>query len=154
SAGALQQFTATVTGDSQNRVTWSVDGTAGGSANVGTISASGLYTPPTTVGTHTITAASTVDTSKTAASQVVVSDLTGIFTYHNNLARDGTNTHEFALTPANVKSATFGKLFTCAVDGAAYTQPLWVPGVNIGGTLHNLMVVATEHDSVYAFDAD
>jgi hypothetical protein len=154
STGALQQFTATVSGDSQNRVSWSVDGTAGGNAALGTIDASGLYTPPATAGTHSINAASTVDSTKTASSQVVVTDLSGVFTYHNNLARDGTNTQEFALTTANVKSTTFGKLFSCAVDGATYTQPLWVPGVNINGTLHNIILVATEHDSVYAFDAD
>jgi hypothetical protein len=75
-------------------------------------------------------------------------------TYHNNLARDGTNTQEYALTTSSVKIATFGKLFSCPVDGTAYTQPLWVPSLSIGGASRNIIFVATQHDSVYAFDAD
>jgi hypothetical protein len=75
-------------------------------------------------------------------------------TYHNNVARDGTNTQEYALTASSVTTTSFGKIFFCPVDGAAYTQPLWVPGLNIGGVLRNTIFVATQHDSVYAFDAD
>src|SRR5258708_23065648 len=60
------QFTATVTGDTQNRVTWSVDGTHGGSGAVGSISAAGLYTPPPTAGTHSIRATSVSDAPKIA----------------------------------------------------------------------------------------
>jgi hypothetical protein len=77
-----------------------------------------------------------------------------VTTYHNNLSRDGTNQQEYALTTANVSSTTFGKLFSCTVDGAVYAQPLWVSNVTIGGTQHNVLIVATMHDSVYAFDAD
>ncbi len=83
-----------------------------------------------------------------------MTDLAGVTTYHNNLARDGANNQEYLLTTANVKQATFGKLFACTVDGAVYAQPLWVPNVNIGGGTHNVIVVATMHDSVYVFDAD
>jgi len=72
SSGALQQFTATVSGDLQNRVSWTVDGTAGGNAALGTIDASGLYTPAATAGTHSITAASTVDSSITATATLSV----------------------------------------------------------------------------------
>jgi hypothetical protein len=75
-------------------------------------------------------------------------------TYHNDLARDGANNQEYLLTTANVKQASFGKLFACTVDGAVYAQPLWVPNVAIGGGTHNVIVVATMHDSVYVFDAD
>jgi len=148
-----QQFTATVTGSS-SAVTWTVDGTAGGSATVGTISTAGLYTPPATPGTHTIVATSSADTSKSASATIAVTDLPGVFTHHNDLARDGVNTQELALTPATVTSTTFGKRFSCAVDGAAYTQPLWVPALNVNGAVHNVIFVATQHDSVYAFDAD
>src|SRR5206468_11766566 len=55
---------------------------------------------------------------------------------------------------SDLTTATFGKLFSCQVDGAIYAQPLWVPRVTIGGSPHNVMVVATQHDSVYAFDAE
>ena len=150
-----QQFTATVTGNvSDLSVTWSVDGTVHGNATVGTISASGLYTPPATGGTHTISATSVALSSASANASVAVSDLPGVFTYHNDPSRDGTNTQEYALTPATVNTTTFAKLFSCSVDGAAYTQPLWVPGVSIGGGVHNVVFVATQHDSLYAFDAD
>jgi hypothetical protein len=78
----------------------------------------------------------------------------GVFTYHNNLARTGLNPHETILTPENVNSQLFGKLFTNAVDGYVYAQPLYVPGVSLPDGLHNVLYIATENDSVYAFDAD
>ncbi len=150
-----QQYTAAVTEDPKNLgVTWSVDTVKGGNATVGSITNSGVYTPPASGGSHTITATSVANTSKSASVTVVVSDLSGVLTWHNNLARDGSNTHEFALTKSNVTSATFGKLFSCAVDGVVYAQPLWIPGVTVNGTKHNAVLVATAHDSVYAFDAD
>jgi len=150
-----QQYTAAVTEDPKNLgVTWSVDTVKGGNATVGSISNSGVYTPPASGGSHTVTATSVANTSKSASVTVVVSDLSGVLSWHNNLARDGSNTHEFALTKSNVTSATFGKLFSCAVDGVVYAQPLWIPGVTVNGTKHNAVLVATAHDSVYAFDAD
>src|SRR5438105_755731 len=150
-----QQFTATVTGDSQNRgVTWSVDSAAGGNATVGLISSSGLYTPPASGGAHTITATSVANTAQSASASIAVTDHPGVFTYRYNLARDGTNTQEFGLTPSNVNPTTFGKLFSCSTDGNVYAQPLWAPNVNINGTTHNIVFVATQHDSLYAFDAD
>ncbi len=148
-----QQFTATATGISNPSVTWSVDGTVGGSAAVGTISAAGLYTPPATAGTHAVTAAIS-SPALSASANVAVTDLAGVFTYHNDLSRDGVNAQEYALTSSSVSTNTFGKLFSCPVDGAVYTQPLWVPALSIGGTTHNLVFVATQHDTVYAFDAD
>src|SRR5207248_3735163 len=81
-------------------------------------------------------------------------DLTGVFTYHNNLARDGVNAQEYALTTATVNKKTFGKLFSCTVDGAVYAEPLWVAAVTVNGAVHNAVFVATQHDSLYAFDAD
>jgi hypothetical protein len=150
------QFTATLTGDTQNQgATWKVDDIAGGNSTVGTISSSGLYTPPASGGgPHAIVATSVADTTKSDSASINVTDLAGVFTYHNNVARDGTNTQEYILNTSNVKTGSFGKLFSCAVDGAVYTQPLWVPNVTINGALHNVIIVATQHDSVYAFDAD
>ncbi len=145
-----QLFTATVIGGIGDlTVTWSVDGTAGGSINSGTITTSGLYTPPATAGTHTVTATSVALPTSLASASVAVTDLAGVFTYHNDLARDGANTQEYALTPSTVATNHFGKLFSCPVDGAVYTQPLWIPAFSIAGGTHNIVVVATQHDSVY-----
>jgi hypothetical protein len=154
---ATQQFTATVTvaGGAATTVSWTVNGVAGGNAALGTITATGLYTPPPNFLNPTMVAAtSTADTSKKATALVTVTDLAGVTTFHNNGARDGSNTQEYALTVADVNTTKFGKLFSCPVDGATYTQPLWVPNLNIGGKVRNVILVATQHDSAYAFDAD
>ena len=142
----IQQFTASVTG-----VTWSVDNIVGGNSTVGTISTTGLYTPPASAGAHTIKATSG---ASSGSAIVYVTDLKSVLTYHNDNSRDGINTREFALSTSTVTTATFGKLFSCAVDGAVYAQPLWMRGVSIAGSTHNIIVVATQHDSVYVFDAD
>jgi hypothetical protein len=78
----------------------------------------------------------------------------GIFTYHNDNARTGQYLDEVLLTPANVDATGFGKLAAFAVDGQIYAQPLYMRNVTIGGQSYNVVFVATEHDSVYAFDAN
>jgi len=75
-------------------------------------------------------------------------------TYHNNNARTGLNSKETILTTENVNVTTFGKLFTISVDGLVDAQPLYLSAVNTGSGTHNLLIVATEHDMIYAFDAD
>ncbi len=112
------------------------------------------YTAPALPGAYTITAASVSDVTRSSSATIYVTGLSGVYTYHNDLARDGANTQEYALTPANVKTSTFGKLFSCVVDGAVYAQPLWVANLGVNSARHNVIFVATEHDSLYAFDAD
>ncbi len=77
-----------------------------------------------------------------------------VTTFHNDNARTGQNSQETILTPANVNSQQFGKLFSVTVDGQVYAQPLYVPGVSINGGTHNVVYVATENDSLYAIDGD
>jgi hypothetical protein len=73
-----------------------------------------------------------------------------VLTSRFDSARTGANLKEKILTTSNVKAATFGKLFTRNLDGQVYAQPLYVGGVNG----KNVVYVATEHNTVYAFDAD
>jgi hypothetical protein len=151
----MQQFTKTVSGTTNTSVRWTVDGITGGNSTVGTISTSGLYTPPHALGPHTVRAISLADTSKSAAGKVIMTNYSGVFTWHNNNSRNGLNPQERVLTPSNVKSSTFGKLFSRSVDGQIYAQPLYVANLTIPNRgPRNVVFVATEHDSVYAFDAD
>ncbi len=86
-----QRFTASV-----SNVRWSVDSVTRGNTTVGTISTSGLYTPPATGGTHTITATTATVPPISGSATVAVSELVGVLTYHNDLARDGVNFREYA----------------------------------------------------------
>src|SRR5436305_624772 len=78
-----------------------------------------------------------------------------VVTAHGDLARTGSNPNETILTTANVNASSFGKLFSQNVDGQVYAQPLYVANVAISGKgTHNVIFVATQNDSIYAFDAD
>jgi hypothetical protein len=145
-----QQFSTNV-----SNPTWSVDGIAGGSASVGLITGSGLYSPPGSVGTHTVQATSNGDSAQYATATVYITNNAGLFTQRGNNQRAGQNEEETVLFPNNVNSARFGKLSSHAVDGNIYAQPLYVANLDMGGLgVHNVVYVATEHDSVYALDAD
>lgn len=149
--GQSVTFTATVQNDvGAAGVSWSTSNGSFSSQNT----TAAMLTAPNTTGNVTVTATSVADNTKSASATIAITDLTGVTTYHNDLTRDGANTHEFALTPANVNTSTFGKLFSCAVDGAIYAQPLWISQLTVNGAKHNVVIVATMHDSVYAFDAD
>jgi hypothetical protein len=82
------------------------------------------------------------------------SALISVLTYHNDGQRTGLNPNETTLNPTNVNAKSFGRLFSLSVDGQLYTQPLYVFALDIAGGTHNVVFVATEHNTVYAFDAD
>lgn len=78
-----------------------------------------------------------------------------VLTWRYDLTHAGENTSETVLTPANVNTTSFGKLFSLSVDSTVYAQPLYVPNLKMSdGLVHNVLFVATENDSIYAFDAD
>jgi hypothetical protein len=79
---------------------------------------------------------------------------TDVLTYKNDLSRSGQNLSESTLTLSNVASSTFGLLLNLPVDGKVDAQPLYVSQLSVSGAAHNVVFAATEHDSVYAFDAD
>ena len=86
--------------------------------------------------------------SSTASAQV------SVLTQRYDSARDGLNAAETALNLNNVNTSSFGKLFSLPVDGRVFAQPLYVPNVSIAGGTHNVLYVATQHGSVFAYDAD
>ena len=97
--------------------------------------------------THTATLALAIQAATTTAAPDVT-------TWHYDLARDGLNAQETILTPANVNATQFGKIAFFAVDGKVDAQPLFLANVVLNNVFHNILYVATEHASVYAFDAD
>ena len=150
--GQSQQFTATVPGAASP--SWSVDGVPGGNASVGTISAIGLYTPPGVAGTHVVVATSAANPAQTGTASVAVTDLAGVYTYHNDAARTGQNLQDGRSLPppsAAAPSASSGRARSMATS---MPQPLYIASLPIAGGTHNVVILATQHDSVYAFDAD
>lgn len=114
-----------------------------------------------TIGKQTITVSDTVNTSLTGTTkEIAVSGASpesqmDVLTYHNDSAHTGQYLYETTLTHDSVNSTSFGKLFAQAVDGQIFAQPLYKNQVTIPGLgVHNVIYVATMHDSVYAFDAD
>jgi hypothetical protein len=77
-----------------------------------------------------------------------------VLTYHNNNARTGVDNQETTLTLTNVNMANFGKLFTVPADGRVDAQPLYLSAVPVSGVAHNLLIVVSEHGTVYSYDAD
>ena len=153
--GSTQQFTATATygngstADVTSSATWTSS-----NPSVATISSSGLATG-VAAGSTTITA-TVGSVSGTASVTVTMATGSGVnvTTWHFDNSRSGLNPDETSLTPSNVNSSGFGKLFSYLVDGYVYGEPLIMSNISINGTTHDVLYVATEHDTVYAFDAD
>jgi hypothetical protein len=139
------QFQALVGGTGGAGVSWSASG--------GTITAAGLYTPPG-AGIFTITATNPTNPAANASATVYVTDFAGQLSWRNDSGLTGQNVHEWALNPATLAAGGLGKISSCTVDGQVHTQPLYVANLAVGGRVRNVIYVATEHDTVYAFDAD
>ncbi len=158
--GSMQQFAATATfndsstGDITDLATWTSSDTT-----VATIDSSGLATAVAT-GTSTIQATYGSSSDSTVLTATAASSFAGVLTFHNDNMRTGANTRETILTPSNVNVTSFGKKKSYSVDGRIYAQPLYVPGISVLNQVtglaesHDVVFVATEHDSVYAFDGD
>lgn len=153
--GDSQQFTATAqysngsTVNVTSKATWESSNTS-----VASVDSTGLVTA-VAAGFTTIAA---TDSGASGSASVTVSvasaDAVNVPTFHVDVNRSGLNSRETSLTPANVKPAGFGKLFSYAIAGYAYGEPLIMSNVSINGATHNVLYVATEQDEVYAFDAE
>jgi hypothetical protein len=155
-AGLPVTFSVMATGTAPLTYSWTQNGAA-----VGTNS-------------NTYTIAQTTSSENNAQIQVTVSNAEGskpsnivtltvktpvagnanVFNYHNDNGRTGQNLNETTLTTSNVNSTQFGKLGFLSVDGLVDAEPLYVSNLTVAGSAHNVVFVVTEHDSVYAFDAD
>ena len=158
--GQTATFSAAASGTDPLTYQWQKNGTA-----ISGAAASSYTTPPATISDSgakfrvlvsnsagSATSNEAVLTVNNPPPNVSTAD---VVMYHNDIARTGQNLNETILTPANVNSTTFGKIRSLPVDGKVDAQPLYLSSQqNIAGGTHNVLYVATEHDSVYVFDAD
>jgi hypothetical protein len=156
--GGLVTFSAVVNGTSPIQLQWQHNG-----INIPNATASSLTLASVQAGeagTYTLVASNTLGVTNSLPAILTVLpppnvSALNVLTYHNDNFRTGANTNEVLLTPANVNVSTFGRLITYPTDGLIIAQPLYVAGLTIPGQgTHNTVFVATENNTVYAFDAD
>jgi hypothetical protein len=154
-AGTTQQFTAAATySDSSTADVTATAHWTTANAAVAMISSTGLLTAVAS-GSTTVTASlSGINQNSTLSVTIPASTGANVLMWHFDAQRSGLNAGEQSLSPSNVNPTTFGKLFSYLVDGYMYAEPLLVSNLTINGSVHNVVYVATEKDSVYAFDAD
>src|ERR1700722_6441132 len=156
SVGQTATFSVTATGAAPLSYQWQKN-----QVNIAGATSASYTTPATTSadsGTsfRVIVTNSVSSVTSNAATLTVnaASSALSVLTQHNDNARTGQNMSETILNTTNVNTTQFGKLFAMPADGQVYAQPLYVPGVAINGGVHNVVIIATENDSVYAYDAD
>ncbi len=154
--GQTATFSVVATGSAPLQYQWRKSGAA-----IAGATGSSYTTPATVSGDNgssfavVVSNATGSTTSNAATLTVTAADAgTDVVTYKYDVMRTGQNLTESALTPSNVTSATFGLLRNLMVDGLVDAQPLYLSKLTVAGAAHNVVFVATEHDSVYAFDAD
>lgn len=156
-AGQTATFSVTATGTQPLSYQWQKNSTNIPSAN------SSSYTTPATTSADNGSKFDVIVTNSAGSQTSNQATLTvnsgqtvavSVLTYHNDIERTGQNLNETILTPSNVKSSTFGKIGFLNVTGLVDAEPLYVPNLTVNGATHNVVFVATEHDLVYAFDAD
>ena len=155
-AGQIATFNVTAIGSPPLVYQWQKNGTV-----IAGATAASFTTPPTTTSdsgsTFTVMVSNPTGRATSQAATLTVNVAapgTDVATYKYDTMRTGQNLTETALTPSTVNSATFGLLRNLMVDGLVDAQPLYLSGLTVSGTSHNVVFVATEHDSVYGFDSD
>lgn len=157
-AGQTATFSVVATGTAPLSYQWQMN-----AADIPSATSASYTTPVTTTGnsgeTFRVMVSNSAGSVTSNSATLTVNPGTSnssvdVVTYHYDVGRTGQNLNETTLTTANVKSATFGKKGDFTVDGKVDAQPLYLSQVNISGQNKNVLYVATEHGSVYAFDAD
>ena len=152
--GATDQFTATATYSDKSTANVTTTATWAANTAVSTINSGGLATAAASGSTQVTASLNGITGNASLTVTTPSSGGANVVTWHFDAQRSGLNPGEQTLTPSNVTPTTFGKLFSYLVDGYMYAEPLLVSGLTVNGSTHNVVYVATENDSVYAFDAD